>query len=103
MPMALLAMGMNIHHLQHLLNWRDDVARWVVACGLLALLILSTVYFQHFFSRGREALIKEWRHLFQFSFFPLMSISWLMVLFASLITAWLLKQFWLSRIGDDFQ
>lgn len=92
MPMALLAMAMNIHHLQHLLHWRHDVARWVVAYGLLALLILSAVYFRHFFSRGREALIKEWCHPFQISFFPLMSISWL-------FTAYFLKVYgggWLA-------
>lgn len=81
MPMALLAMAMNIFHLGNLLHWRHDVARWVAAYGLLSLLVLSAVYFRHFFSRGRDALIKEWQHPFQISFFPLMSISWLFVAF----------------------
>ena len=76
MPMALLAMGVNIFHLQQLMGWHVDVAELIVAYGLLALLILSAVYFRHLFSRGRAALIKEWRHPFQLSFFPLMSISW---------------------------
>jgi len=76
MPMALLAMGMNLYHLQQMLHWHSDMARFIVAYGLLALLILSLFYFPHLFRRSRQVLVKEWRHPFQLSFFPLMSISW---------------------------
>ena len=76
MPMALLAMAVNLNHLQHLLGWRHDLAALVVTYGFGSLLILTAIYFQYFFSRGREALIREWKHPFQLSFFPLISISW---------------------------
>ncbi len=81
MPMALLAMSMNLFHLEHLLAWRRDIALGVVSYGLLALLLLSLFYFQHFLGKGRAALAKEWRHPFQLSFFPLMSISWFFTAF----------------------
>ncbi|WP_294947630.1 hypothetical protein [Sulfurivirga sp.] len=95
MPMALLAMAVNLRHLAALAGWDGALFQPVMAYGLLALLLLSVFYFQHLAGRGRETLVREWCHPFQLSFFPLMSISWF---FTAYFAAVDLPQYpWLGR------
>ena len=99
MPMGLIGAGVNAQHLTSMLSLHNDIASWILFYGWLSLAVVSIHYLLKIMGSTREGLLKEWLDPAELSFFPAVTLTFLLFILSMIpvFDFFKLEQHWLER------